>query len=1708
MAPSGRPRGRPPRAGRAESSSHRRKTSLDTILDAYNEEVQPVPKKETHPISQKNQVTHEYPMDDDHKPREERSYLEFFPFLDPTVRLTIVADTSKSKSIEVAPPQHAPSAQQEAQPYPAQAPSLPAIKEESHDHEHNHNHGQDQKKKHKQDEKSPDSTASNDQAAGAVTSTPEQPPVSGQEVTKNLSTSASVNVVSDATSNSEQEQEEFFDASGSMRSTNGSAEPSTIAKDGSQANGNHSVAKTSPLESSSTPGASSSGDSKGTSDESSRMEIDQIGTTVDVSATENKDKEMNEQATSHTTESGTGAAQASQNAVTNNNSTTIHEPHKAAESVQVLSSGAEPPLVKIAHQHPLSSMVLEPKTPVSSLPKSTFRKIPRERDDVEVFHMPNHYMRYIEPTEMDLADRVEYDMDEHDMFWLQALNEERRKDDLVEVSAITFEKIIDRLEKEWFDLTKNIPKTQENLPPEDSACNICDDGECENSNAIVFCDGCNLAVHQDCYGIPYIPEGQWLCRKCMLSPQMPVSCIFCPGEGGAFKQTTNNRWAHLLCANWIPEVGVANTVYMEPIDNIDKIPASRWRLTCYICKLRVGACIQCETKNCFRAFHVTCARKAHLYMKSRLSRLPGGSGEVLTYRAHCHKHTPRDYKDRIDIAGAAALFANRTIKKRKKKHDGDSDDPDYGLSEDEEMGSPKGRRKGSVDSNASSHTAATSSQVQGSRTSKAALAHQKHYTPGAPLAPSYIVQRLIPYCAKLGGKTHAARKKYRFLYTICKYWSLKRESRRGAPLLKRLHLEPWTASASAHRQTEEEKMKKLQTLLTLRGDLEKVRMLAELVRKRERAKLKRQEYQNRYLSLIFFPLKSLLEDTLSELEKLDRQKYFHYPISEEEVKDYHEIIKNPISFQDMREKLENFQYNDVDSFAEDARRIYENCMTYNQVDTTYYRAAARQAKTAEALLEKARESYAAMDVDPVSGFLKTPIDPEIFSYTLDPFPAAGESGDVDGEDADGGSALGTETATPESGTPAPDVNMKRSHKKKPKEGASADSSQPAGSRSLRNTRSGGPSITSTTTASSSSLKSGEKRSADKKSKSPSSKASTPLAINTTTTSTTAPASSSSSSSSKGSSIGADDGTIKVKPHTMTRSEAARAREQHLQIENEEELLEKLKKRSEKSRKVAANLQSRLKPSIVDKAVVINKPAPKGWAYVVVEGEDSDEGEEEESYEDVQVKKEEPKPKPPAPKRPAPTASATSTSNASANGDGATPKAPRRHRLSKTERLARQKAANLRRKQKYWEEKNARLAAMAQAQAAEKKENGDQNLNALSSGTSNMETLAAVAEAVARAEMPDATVDYKPEQTTEVESMVKTEPATGSNAAQDAVLSSPAVAQADSDTEMADVIQDEDQQETPTEDASKVVAADDDEENEEENVKDEDEEEKASDDDVEEQEDQDAEADSDDAQEGAPESDHENESDAEESEAEAGDEDQVQADDDEEEEEEEGEEDADEDDAIEAEEEEEDDDDDEAAADSDEAQDDAEESDQASASDELEVADAQSEDENAAEESDDDAEAEDDDDDEEDDDGGDAATSNDEAEDEGEVKQEDSVHPSDDDDGDSHTSGSEYGHKELEDDDTHPPPAKRQKRLSDKSASSIDATSAPATNGRRRLRSSDHVTTGAGSPPEDDSINVTHSKGGGKVKKGKGTSPVSSSTSQPTMKNSKRRRSMS
>ncbi|KAL8666714.1 MAG: hypothetical protein Q9202_001252 [Teloschistes flavicans] len=116
---------------------------------------------------------------------------------------------------------------------------------------------------------------------------------------------------------------------------------------------------------------------------------------------------------------------------------------------------------------------------------------------------------------------VEYDMDEQDTKWLDVHNGQRKLEEVEPIKPAIFEITMTKIEKEWHALEKRIPKPNPKPPQthrprsssaaavngepaapgeeQDTKCAICDDGDCENTNAIVFCDGCDLAVHQECY---------------------------------------------------------------------------------------------------------------------------------------------------------------------------------------------------------------------------------------------------------------------------------------------------------------------------------------------------------------------------------------------------------------------------------------------------------------------------------------------------------------------------------------------------------------------------------------------------------------------------------------------------------------------------------------------------------------------------------------------------------------------------------------------------------------------------------------------------------------------------------------------------------------------------------------------------------------------------------------------------------------------------------------------------------------------------------------------------------------------------------------------------------------------------------------------------------------------------------------------------------
>ncbi|XP_069047133.1 protein AF-10 isoform X2 [Lepisosteus oculatus] len=213
-------------------------------------------------------------------------------------------------------------------------------------------------------------------------------------------------------------------------------------------------------------------------------------------------------------------------------------------------------------------------------------------------------------------------------------------------------------------------------------CCVCSDERGWAENPLVYCDGhgCNVAVHQACYGIVQVPTGPWFCRKCesqeraarvikgwkgrKSSLQSPDGggrsaihdaeeeglakslktlniwrCELCPHKDGALKRTDNGGWAHVVCALYIPEVEFANVSTMEPIV-LQSVPHERYNKTCYICeeqgresKAATGACMNCNKHGCRQAFHVTCAQFAGLLCEEQ-----GSDADNVKYCGYCKYH--------------------------------------------------------------------------------------------------------------------------------------------------------------------------------------------------------------------------------------------------------------------------------------------------------------------------------------------------------------------------------------------------------------------------------------------------------------------------------------------------------------------------------------------------------------------------------------------------------------------------------------------------------------------------------------------------------------------------------------------------------------------------------------------------------------------------------------------------------------------------------------------------------------------------------------------------------------------------------------------------------------------------------------------------------------------------------------------------------------
>jgi len=212
-------------------------------------------------------------------------------------------------------------------------------------------------------------------------------------------------------------------------------------------------------------------------------------------------------------------------------------------------------------------------------------------------------------------------------------------------------------------------------PPvgDESPCPVCGFVWWYSWDPMIVCEGCGVEVHCTCYGLcnsdhtGVIPDGAFWCDACSHQIQEagldvattptphlraachPETCVICGQQQAdvvdAFKAVAspdprlNGKFAHILCAVWIPECYLADEAKRSPVMGVENISKDRMALTCHYCD-RPGACIQCEESRCLKAYHPICARSLNLYMRD-ISPEDDQAKRVL----YCRTHAPADDSD-------------------------------------------------------------------------------------------------------------------------------------------------------------------------------------------------------------------------------------------------------------------------------------------------------------------------------------------------------------------------------------------------------------------------------------------------------------------------------------------------------------------------------------------------------------------------------------------------------------------------------------------------------------------------------------------------------------------------------------------------------------------------------------------------------------------------------------------------------------------------------------------------------------------------------------------------------------------------------------------------------------------------------------------------------------------------------------------------------
>ncbi|CAA0838929.1 Histone-lysine N-methyltransferase ATX3 [Striga hermonthica] len=189
-------------------------------------------------------------------------------------------------------------------------------------------------------------------------------------------------------------------------------------------------------------------------------------------------------------------------------------------------------------------------------------------------------------------------------------------------------------------------------------CAICRWIEDWDYNKIIICNRCQIAVHQECYGVRSTQDfSLWVCRACE-TPEFERECCLCPVKGGALKPTDiDDLWIHVTCAWFRPEVAFLHAEKMEPAVGLLKIPPNSFTKSCVICKQIHGSCMQCY--KCTTYFHATCASRAGYCMELHCDEKNGL--QITKFISYCTFHRTPSAENVLVILTPDGVFSNKSL---------------------------------------------------------------------------------------------------------------------------------------------------------------------------------------------------------------------------------------------------------------------------------------------------------------------------------------------------------------------------------------------------------------------------------------------------------------------------------------------------------------------------------------------------------------------------------------------------------------------------------------------------------------------------------------------------------------------------------------------------------------------------------------------------------------------------------------------------------------------------------------------------------------------------------------------------------------------------------------------------------------------------------------------------------------------------------------